>query len=80
MPPVFRTGIWAEAEILHDMPLTSKGKKILNAMKKDYGAKKGERVFYASVNAGKIRGAEVRGRPRKKLISIRDIAERLKKK
>lgn len=43
------------------MPLTPKGKKIIKSMKKEYGAKKGERVFYASRNKGKIKGVE-RGR------------------
>lgn len=38
------------------MPLTKKGSKVLSAMKKQYGAKKGERVFYASENAGRIKG------------------------
>jgi len=38
------------------MPLTSKGKKIKKAMTKEYGAKKGEQVFYASQNKGKIKG------------------------
>lgn len=40
------------------MPLTKKGSKILGAMEKEYGAKKGEQVFYASKNAGKIKGVE----------------------
>jgi hypothetical protein len=40
------------------MPLTSKGKKIMSAMKKQYGADKGERVFYASRNKGRIKGVE----------------------
>lgn len=40
------------------MPLTPKGKKILKAMTKQYGAKKGKEVFYASINEGKITGAE----------------------
>ena len=40
------------------MPLTSKGKKIMKAMKKEYGKKKGEQVFYASRNKGKIKGVE----------------------
>ena len=40
------------------MPLTQKGKKVLANMKKEYGAKKGERVFYASVNKGTVKGAE----------------------
>ena len=40
------------------MPLTKKGKKILSAMKKEYGPKKGEGVFYASKNKGTISGVE----------------------
>jgi len=42
------------------MPLTGKGKKILANMKKEYGNKKGESVFHASVNKGKIKGVEKR--------------------
>lgn len=38
------------------MPLTNKGKKIKKAMEKTYGKKRGEQVFYASENAGKIKG------------------------
>ncbi len=40
------------------MPLTTKGKSIKSAMTKKYGEKKGEQVFYASANAGKISGVE----------------------
>ena len=40
------------------MPLTAKGSKIKSAMTKEYGAKKGEQVFYASRNAGKIKGVD----------------------
>ena len=40
------------------MPLTDKGKKIMKAMKEKYGKKKGEQVFYASRNKGKIKGVE----------------------
>lgn len=40
------------------MPLTAKGKKIKAAMDKEYGAKKGEKVFYASRNSGKIKGVD----------------------
>lgn len=40
------------------MPLTNKGKKIMKAMKKEYGPKRGEAVFYASRNKGKIKGVE----------------------
>ena len=47
------------------MPLTPKGRKTMKSMKKTYGAKKGEQVFYASRNKGTIKGVE-KGRPRKK--------------
>jgi hypothetical protein len=43
------------------MPLTDKGKKIRAAMHKQYGEKKGESVFYASINKGTIKGAEKTG-------------------
>jgi hypothetical protein len=38
------------------MPLNKKGKAIKRAMTKEYGAKKGKQVFYASENGGKIKG------------------------
>ena len=38
------------------MPLTSKGKKIKKAMEKEYGKSRGDRVFYASENSGRIKG------------------------
>jgi len=37
------------------MPLNSKGKKIKAAMEKQYGKKKGQSVFYAMENSGKLR-------------------------
>lgn len=40
------------------MPLTKKGKKIMSAMKKEYGNTKGKGVFYASRNKGTIKGVE----------------------
>lgn len=40
------------------MPLTGKGKKIMGAMKNTYGAEKGEQVFYASRNKGRIEGVD----------------------
>ena len=40
------------------MPLTLKGEKIMDSMKRTYGGKKGEQVFYASANAGKLKGVE----------------------
>ena len=39
------------------MPLTDKGKKIKRNMIKEYGKKKGEDVFYASITSGTITGA-----------------------
>jgi hypothetical protein len=38
------------------MPLTKKGTKILAAMQKEYGEKRGKSVFYASANAKRIEG------------------------
>jgi hypothetical protein len=38
------------------MPLTKKGKKVLRAMRKTYGKKRGSRVFYAWERKGSIKG------------------------
>jgi len=38
------------------VPLTRKGSEILQAMQREYGAKKGTSVFYASANKGTISG------------------------
>jgi hypothetical protein len=38
------------------MPLTKKGRKILEAMKDQYGDERGKQIFYASENAGTIKG------------------------
>lgn len=35
------------------MPLTKSGKKVLKNMRSEYGGKKGESVFYASINKHK---------------------------
>jgi hypothetical protein len=35
------------------MPLTKSGEKVLSSMRSQYGSKKGESVFYASINKGK---------------------------
>jgi len=40
------------------VPLTKKGEKIMRNMKAEYGAKKAKQVFYASRNAGKIKGVD----------------------
>jgi hypothetical protein len=41
---------------VNQTPLTPKGKTIKKAMVKEYGAKRGEEVFYASQNKGTIKG------------------------
>lgn len=46
------------------MPLTKKGARIKRAMKREYGAKKGEQVFYASANKGTVKGVH-KGKKRK---------------
>jgi hypothetical protein len=48
------------------MPLTQKGKKILRIMEKTYGKKKGRKVFYASINKGKITNAHKKRRKKRK--------------
>jgi len=40
------------------MPKTKKGKKIMGAMKKEYGKKKGEKIFWATKNKGKIKDVD----------------------
>ena len=45
------------------MPLTKKGSKIRRTMRKAYGKKAGDRVFYASQAKGTIKGTH---RKRKK--------------
>jgi 8-oxo-dGTP pyrophosphatase MutT (NUDIX family) len=50
-------------QTIHDFamdPLTDKGQKIMEAMKKQYGPEKGEQVFYASKNKGSIEGVDSR--------------------
>jgi hypothetical protein len=34
-------------------PITKTGTKVMEAMQREYGAKKGKSVFYASINKGK---------------------------
>jgi hypothetical protein len=40
------------------VPLTEKGEKIKGSMERQYGKEKGEQVFYASKNKGKISGVD----------------------
>jgi len=44
------------------MPLTKKGEKIKKAMEKQYGKKRGDRVFYAAENKGTIKGVAEKGK------------------
>ena len=48
------------------MPLTKKGRKIKRAMEREYGKRKGARVFYASANKGTIKGVDRRKRKKRK--------------
>lgn len=43
------------------MPQTKKGKEIMSVMEKEYGAKKGKAVYFASIVKGKIKGVEGKG-------------------
>jgi|TARA_R100000353_G_C6349405_1_gene152831 hypothetical protein len=38
----------------------------MKSMKKQYGSKKGEAVFYASMNKGTIKGVEKKSRKKKR--------------
>ena len=70
------------------MPLTTKGKKIMKSMKKQYGKSEGEKVFYASRNKGTIKGVErankgklIKGKNKKpEFIVMIAIGEKKKKK
>lgn len=59
------------------MPLTEKGKKIKASMKKQYGAEKGEDVFYASQQKGTITGTHKSKKKKHSLIA--KTKKRLKK-
>tara|TARA_R100001591_G_scaffold4176_1_gene9650 strand:+ start:114 stop:260 length:147 start_codon:yes stop_codon:yes gene_type:complete len=48
------------------MPLNKKGKKIKKAMVKQYGKKKGQSVFYAMENSGKLKGVKKKKNTRTK--------------
>jgi hypothetical protein len=50
------------------MPLTEKGSEIMSNMKEQYGSEKGEQVFYASKNKGKISGVDSQDLPLQNLM------------
>lgn len=53
----------AMPDSLLKMPLTKKGEKIMKAMINEYHSKKkGEEVFYASMNKGRIKGVHKKGK------------------
>ena len=54
------------------MPLNKKGKKIMKSMKKQYGKKKGEKIFYASKHKGVIKGVK-KGAYMQKLDKIKEV-------
>jgi hypothetical protein len=64
------------------MPLTKKGEKIKGAMEEQYGAEKGEAVFYASKNKGTISGVDNMPYeiPREKLDQIVSMTDMLVKR
>ncbi len=58
------------------MPFTEKGEEIMGSMKKEYGSKRGEKVFYASKNKGTIKGVEKR---KKRHLDSSDVVVRNKR-
>jgi len=48
------------------MPLNKKGKKIKKAIEKQYGKKKGQTVFYAMENSGKLKSVKKNKATKKK--------------
>jgi hypothetical protein len=50
------------------MPFTKKEAKVKKKMMEEYGDKKGEKVFYASVNKGKLGKASKMRHKRKKSV------------
>ena len=40
------------------MPLTAKGKKLKKKFREQYGDKKGDSIFYAMENSGKLKGVK----------------------
>lgn len=57
-PHPLHPGLEATLKDYTQDPLTDKGSKIMEAMKKQYGPEKGEQVFYASKNKGNIKGVD----------------------
>lgn len=47
------------------MPMSKAGRKMMGSMKETYGPKKGEQVFYAMENKGKVPGMAYGGMAKK---------------
>ena len=58
------------------MPINKKGREIMAAMKKEYGDKEGENVFYASKNKGTITGVEGKDNKRKIAMVARAVSKK----
>lgn len=59
-------------------PLTKKGQKILAAMKKAYGEEKGEQIFYATRNKGKISGVDKKTKDDYKRMTLAELQKKAK--
>ena len=53
-----KTGVQQAIVTEDNYAIKQKGKKIMKSMKKQYGKKKGEKIFYASKNKGVIKGVK----------------------
>ena len=53
------------------MPLSPSGTKVLSSMKTEYGADKGERVFYATANKKPTLGRKWHGKTASRRVSKR---------
>jgi hypothetical protein len=58
------------------MPLTESGTKVKASMTKQYGAKKGKSVFYASINKGKAGSSKWHRKDRKSAPIQRELRSR----
>jgi hypothetical protein len=52
------------------MPLTKSGKEVIASMKEQYGEKKGNQVFYASINKRKAGSPEWEEKSKRNIIAL----------
>lgn len=55
------------------MPLTRTDRRVLKAFIRRYGARRGKRIFYASINSGKVRNIPEARRMRRKRARSRKV-------